>query len=73
MSDGSKSVVGPIYWLYRSSCNPNVRLSSVGPPIFAISSIRELVAPVLEILDSVGLLRRSSVLSGDLTNTKNQP
>ena len=33
--------------------------------MFAISSINEFVAPVLDMLDSWGLLRRSS-LSGDL-------
>lgn len=65
MSEGSKSVVGPIYWLYRSFCKPRVRFNNVGPPIFAISSINEFVAPVLDILDSVGRLRLSS-LSGDL-------
>lgn len=72
MRDGSKSVVGPMYWLYRSLCNPRVRFNKVGPPIFAMSSIKEFVAPVLEILDSVGRLRLSS-LSGDLYRPKSQP
>jgi len=70
MSDGSKSVVGPIYWLYRSFCRPSVLFSNVGPPILAMSSISELVAPVLDTLDSVGLLFLSSVLSGDLLYLK---
>lgn len=66
ISEGSKSVVGPIYWLYRSSCNPSVRFNKVGPPILAMSSINEFVAPGLEILDASRPFVLSSVLSGDL-------
>ena len=49
--DGSKSVVGPMYWLYRSFCRPKVRLSIVGPPTLAMSSRKELLAAVLERLE----------------------
>lgn len=59
-------MVGPIYWLYRSSCKPSVRFNRVGPPIFAMSSINELVAPVLDMLDANRPFVLSSVLSGDL-------
>jgi hypothetical protein len=51
MREGSKSVVGPIYWLYRSSWRPNVRFSIVGPPTLAMSSRNELLAAVLERLE----------------------
>src|SRR3569833_310683 len=66
MSDGSKSVVGPMYCEYRSCCRPSVRLSSVTPPKLAISSIRELLAAVLERLGWWCLRLRLSDLPGEL-------
>ena len=54
-----------MYWLYRSFCSPSVRFNNVGPPMLAISSINELVAPLLDIL-SVGRRRLSFSRSGDL-------
>src|SRR3954465_3240683 len=66
ISDGSKSVVCPIYWLYRSDCRPRVRFSMVGPPKLAISSIRELLAAVLERLGWCCRLLLLSDIPGEL-------
>src|SRR5438128_9357427 len=66
MRDGSKSVVGPMYWLYLSDCKPSVRLSMVGPPKLAISSINELLAAVLERLGWWCRLLLLSDLPGEL-------
>jgi hypothetical protein len=64
IKEGSKSVVGPMYWLYRSSWSPRVLLSMVGPPTLAMSSSRDELAAVLERLES--WCRRLYVALGEL-------